>query len=119
MQTNNKIPLNKIGKDYAERVKTQLDEMNLLIPGDTEIMLYDLGIQYQQYQKYLILAENSLNAKDTNSYLVISNRFYNNVLNIQKSMGLTVMSRTKLKVLENADPVEESVIDRISQYLSE
>jgi hypothetical protein len=113
------LTLNESGKQYAERVEDQLKKLNLYIPGDSEILLKDLGIQYQNYEKYLDMAGNSMDAKDTNTYLVISNRFFNNVINIQKNLGITVMNRAKLKVLESTTVEENNVLDTIETLLLE
>ena len=113
------LTLNESGKQYADRVEDQLKKLNLYIPGDSEILLKDLGIQYQNYEKYLDMAGKSMDAKDTNTYLVISNRFFNNVINIQKNLGITVMNRAKLKVLESTTVEENNVLETIETLLLE
>ena len=105
--------------NYIENIKSQLEALELYIPGDDETMLKDLGRQYYQYLKNLDLSQNSLNSKDANTYGVISNRHYQNVLNTIKFLGIVPMNRVKLKVLETTNPGEESIIDKLETFLLE
>ena len=115
----NEITIENEVTDYIEKIKEQLVTCGLYIPGDDETMLKDLGRQYHLYLKFMRLSENSLSSKDANTFGVISNRHYQNVLNTIKFLGITPMNRAKLKILENNEVNEESVIDAVTKYLTE
>ena len=105
--------------DYIEKIKGQLKACNLYIPGDEETMLKDLGRQYHLYLKFMRLSENSLSSKDANSFSVISNRHYQNVLNTIKFLGITPMSRANLKVLETTHVNEDNILDGLNKFLED
>ena len=114
-----RIQLNKLGQEYLFHLEQQMKLANIYMPGDTDLSLYDAAYQYQLFNKYSLLAEQSTSIKDINSLSVVANRHYNNLLNILKSMGLTATTRAKLKVLENTNTNEGNILDTIETMLIE
>ena len=104
---------------YISKIKEQLKATNLYIPGDDETMLKDLGKQYSLYLHFQSLSENSLDAKSANTYGLIANRHYQNVLNTIKFLGITPTNRVKLKVLETTHVNEDNIIDKLEHLLED
>jgi len=114
------MKLNTVGRKYLKKVENQLKLMNLFVDGDAEVLLFDMAIQYQKYVYYLELAEDEeLDAKNINIYVGLADKFYKNVLNTQKSLGITPMNRAKLKVYENENTNEGNMLDALDKMMKD
>ena len=82
------------------------------LPTAFEVILYDLGLNYQLYRDYLDLSRENGDMEAAK----LANMYYKNVEGMQKSLGLTPQAMKQLGVTK-AKPKEPDMFDKLAEMI--
>lgn len=102
----------EVGKEYIMICRQQMKDLELYHEAD-DILLYDLGLQYQLYRDYLDASRDEANFEMAK----LSNMHYKNVENLMKQLGLTPQARKMLGV-NSSKSKEKDMFDNLKDFLA-
>ena len=101
----------EVGTSYMDTCRLQMQELDTYQTA-FEVILYDLGLNYQLYRDYLDLSRESGDMEAAK----LANMYYKNVEGMQKSLGLTPQAMKQLGVTRGK-PKEPDMFDKLNELL--
>ena len=107
-----KYDMNGVGQQYVDVCRTQMQELEIYNKA-YEIILYDLGIQYQLYREYL---DDSYSTGDA-ALNRMSDMHYKNVTAALRELGLTPKAKAAIGAKSKKGDDEQDLFSLIAEQL--
>lgn len=108
-----RVELDEIGSTYLEALLAQIKLLEIYEDGDEELLLRDIAIAHQLYEKELLL---SLDEGEKTVHHMKSQRFIKMRNDGLKQAGIGILQRVKVKA-KKPDKPEETIFDAINDLM--
>ena len=107
-----KYDIDGVGQKYVDVCREQMEELEIYNKA-YEILLYDLGIQYQLYRQYL----DESYSKGSDKMARQSDMYFKNVQGMLKELGLTPKAKASIGAKSKSKEDEQDLFSLIAEQL--